>query len=70
MSVDSNIIQQKFFKLNELAKFLRVSNSTVYRLVTKRSIPFHEIGGQIRFDVKDIADYLKNNRVECIGSTK
>jgi len=30
--------------LEEAAKFLKVANSTVYRLVSKRMIPFHKAG--------------------------
>lgn len=52
--------------IDEVAKILRVSTATVRRLQTERFIPFLKVAGCIRFDKKDIVEYLKDARVEAI----
>lgn len=53
-----------FFTPEELADFLAVSKATVYRLVNKRQLPFHKIGGVLRFKRTDIERYLETARIE------
>ena len=55
-----------FFTPEELAEFLAISKATVYRLVGKRQLPFHKIGGVLRFKKADIEEYLETGRVEPI----
>ena len=50
----------------DLAVFLNVSNTTVYRIIESRKISFFKINGSIRFKQKDIEDYINNNRFEPI----
>ena len=51
---------------DEVAELLRISKVGVYRLVEKRVIPFYRIRGSLRFDRKDVATYLKENRIEPV----
>ena len=51
---------------DEVAELLRISKVGVYRLVEKRAIPFYRIRGSLRFDRKDVATYLKENRIEPV----
>ena len=53
-------------KVDELADYWKISKPTVYRLVEKRSIPFHKIGGSLRFSKADIDSYMQQNRIEPI----
>lgn len=55
-----------FFTPDELAEFLAISKATVYRLVGKRQLPFHKIGGVLRFKKADIERYLEDGRTEPI----
>jgi excisionase family DNA binding protein len=55
-----------FFTPGELAEFMAISKPTIYRLVGRRQIPFHKIGGVLRFKKYDIARYLENNRIDPI----
>ena len=64
MLTDSN--SKKLSTTNDLAISLNVSKSTVYRLIERRAIPFCKVGRSIRFDEKDIALYLRQNRVESV----
>jgi excisionase family DNA binding protein len=51
---------------DDLAQFLSISKTGVYRLVEKRQIPFFRIGGSLRFEKKDLLSYLQGNRVESV----
>lgn len=46
------------YTVKEVAKFLKISNGTLYRLAETKKIRFKKVGGQLRFTKKDIADYL------------
>lgn len=46
------------YTIKEVAKFLKISTVTLYRLTESRKINFKKVGGQLRFTKKDIADYL------------
>jgi len=47
----------------ELAEFLRISKTGVYRLIEQRIIPYYKIKGVIRFEKHEIVEYLKSNRI-------
>jgi excisionase family DNA binding protein len=51
---------------DDLARFLSISKTGVYRLVEKRRIPFLRVGGSLRFEKKDVLSYLDGNRVESV----
>ena len=50
-----------------MAQTLNVSVVTVRRLISKRQIPFHVVGRQLRFAEKDITHFLECNRVELVS---
>lgn len=52
--------------IDEVAKFLRISKTSVYRLVERRELPFCRVGRTLRFTRKDLETYLAARRV---GST-
>jgi len=46
--------------LVEVAEYLRVHSSTVYRLLKKKALPAYKIGSDWRFNVEDIDRYRLN----------
>ena len=46
-------------RASEVAKMLSTSKMTIYRLVERGTIPHFRIGSSIRFDPKEIADWLR-----------
>ena len=64
MIIDLNTIE--FLNTSQLAKLLGLSKTSIYRLISSRSIPFYKIGHGIRFKRSDVLDYLENNRVKSI----
>jgi len=63
MPSSSNIIAN-LLTVNELAAYLKISKTSVYRLIEKRQIPFYKVKGGLRFTEQDVLKYLERNRVE------
>ena len=55
--------------LDEVAALLRVSKTSIYRLVERRQLPFCRVGRSLRFTPEDIDEYLRARRVDSIAST-
>ena len=51
---------------DEVVEIFKTSKSSICRLMDGRKIPFHKIGGGIRFNKKDILEYLEKNKIEII----
>jgi len=47
----------------ELAQYLRIHLSTVYRLVAGGKIPYFRVGGGYRFTEEEITKWMANRRV-------
>lgn len=57
----------------EVARYLRVTKKTIYRLLAQRSIPATRIGSLWRFDVASIRKWLRHNSLrprETISSAR
>jgi excisionase family DNA binding protein len=52
--------------INDVAKALRVSSTSIRRLQLSRRLPFVKVGGSVRFLQSDIAEYLSKGRVDAI----
>ncbi|MDR3294403.1 MAG: helix-turn-helix domain-containing protein [Clostridiales Family XIII bacterium] len=53
----------KFLTIDDVSEMLQVTRSTVYNL-KKRGLPFIKLGKNIRFDQKEVVDWVKANREE------
>ncbi len=60
--------RSRFLTLKELADLLRLSPSSIYRLVDGRTIPFYRIAGSLRFCRTEIEEYIRRGKVETIGN--
>ena len=49
-------------KVQEAARFLAVSVSTLYGWVWQRRIPFVKVGRALRFDLDDLEKFIDSNR--------
>jgi excisionase family DNA binding protein len=52
--------------INDVAKALRLSSTSVRRLQLSRRLAFVKVGGGVRFLQSDITAYLKKGRVDAI----
>jgi excisionase family DNA binding protein len=58
---------RKLLTLDEVAELLRVSKTSVYRLVERRAVRFYRISGLLRFDQVDIEAFLGAGCSEPVG---
>ena len=59
---------RKLLTLDEVAELLRVSKTSVYRLVERRALRFYRVSGLLRFDHADIEAFLGAGCVEPMGT--
>ena len=50
------------YTVDEVAKIVRLSTSSIYRLAAKGIIPSVKVSGSLRFLDSEIKEYLQNNR--------
>lgn len=62
-----NIIHKPFLTPDDMATLFSISRKTVYRLVDRRLVPFHKIGGVLRFRKEDIEEYLNTTRIDPVS---
>jgi excisionase family DNA binding protein len=51
---------------DEVAEILRVSKTTIYRIVERRVLRFYRISGSLRFALADVEEYLRQGCVEPV----
>jgi excisionase family DNA binding protein len=59
---ESNLIT-----VEQAAKFLAVSTSTLYGWVYQRRIPFVKIGSALRFEMAELQKFIHSNRFPVNG---
>jgi len=53
---------EKLMTLSQLAEYLQLGKSTVYKMVQKGEIPGIKIANQWRFDKKEIDEWIKRQK--------
>lgn len=56
--MDTGILDD-LLTVRELSKWLRMSESHIYTLVSKKKIPFNKIGGKVLFDKQKIKNWIE-----------
>jgi len=46
--------------IKELSKYLKISSSTIRRLISKREIPFYKVSSQYFFNKVSINEWVEN----------
>lgn len=64
MTIDSNTTE--LLTVDQVAKLLNISKTSIYRLVSSRLIPFYKLGHNLRFRKDDIEEFMNKNYVESI----
>lgn len=52
-------MNEEVLTAEEVAEFLKVKPTTIYQWVAKRTIPFHRVGGTLRFLKSEIIERIK-----------
>lgn len=61
---------QRLVNVNEAAKYLAVSVSTLYGWAWQRKLPFVKVGRALRFDLADLETFIRVNRTEARSSVR
>ena len=64
-TTDSNAFATKFATVGEVARRLRVSNMTVYRLVKAGDLPAVRVGRGYRIRESDVLSYLEKRYMDA-----
>ncbi len=59
--------QNGLMTVTDVAGYLGISKSSVYRMIEKRVIPFYKIRSGVRFERSDITTYLNQCRYEAFN---
>ncbi len=51
--------ESEILTLKQVAKYLKVTDRTIYRLATDKKIPAFKVGGMWRFSHADIDNWIK-----------
>lgn len=62
--------EQWLLTVQEAAKYLAISPSTLYGWVWQRRIVFVKVGRSLRFDLADLQEFIRANRVPARPSRK
>lgn len=57
----------KLLNIKEASEFLRISEITLYKYVSKRSVPFIKVGRKVLFNLEDLEKWVENKRVKPIS---
>jgi len=66
-SIQNNLTNKHFLSSKELAAYFNVSVRTIHRRIESKDLPFHRIGGCIRFKREDVDNYLSKVLVESVS---
>lgn len=58
-----NTIENKYMDTNLLSKYILISRSKIYKMVSDDRIPFHKIDNRTIFDKDEIDRWVKNNGI-------
>lgn len=59
-------MKDELMTVKEVAMYIRVSESKIYRMVRSNSLPFIKIDGKYLFRVSSINEFLKSNETSTI----
>ena len=54
---------RRLLDIKEAAEFLNISPNTLYSWVNQRRIPFVKLGRRVKFDLKDLEDWIEHHKV-------
>jgi excisionase family DNA binding protein len=54
--------EEKYLNIKETSRFLKISISTLNRLIKQRGIPSYKIGDRRLFDREELVDWMKARR--------
>ncbi len=57
-------MEKRFIGPHELSQFLDMKPDTIYSWIWQRKIPYFKIGSRVKFDLREIEEWLKEKKRE------
>ena len=57
-------IERRYLGIEELAQYIGITKGTLYVWVCNRKIPYYKLGKLVKFDTKEIDEWMKGKRIE------
>ena len=57
------VIEKRYLGMDECAGYLGLTKGTLYVWVCRRKIPYVKVGRLVKFDLREIEQWLKENSV-------
>ena len=54
---------EKWLTIEQIAEYLQVSTEKLYKLCQKGKMPASKVGGQWRFDIKEVDSWVRRQRL-------
>lgn len=67
LKMKSDMIERRFLGIKELANYLGIAEGTIYVWVCHRKIPYVKVGRLVKFDMRDIEEWISENKVPAVG---
>ncbi|MFQ5443033.1 MAG: helix-turn-helix domain-containing protein [Nitrospinales bacterium] len=64
------MIGRDFITAKELARYLSVRVKTIYSWVESGKIPAYKLNGALRFNLKEINEFVRKNRVQPVNADR
>ncbi len=64
--MSKRIVSSEFLTVGEVARLMRVSNMTVYRLIKAGSLRAVQVGNRYRIRERDVHQYLNDHYVKAV----
>ena len=58
-------MEKRFVGINYISEYLGVKVNTIYSWVSQRKIPYTKANRLLRFDIRKIEEWVKNNSIEA-----
>jgi excisionase family DNA binding protein len=57
-------MEKRFLSPKELSEYIGLAEQTIYHWVYEKKIPYHKIGRLIKFDIKEIDEFIAKLKVK------
>ena len=61
---DASFMDEKFYDIKDISKYLKLSISYIRQLVRSGCIPYYRFGNRLRFKLSDINNWVENNKTK------
>lgn len=55
-------MDERWLSVDDICKYLKVSNETVYKWIEHRGMPGHRVGRRWKFKAQEIDEWVKSGR--------